>query len=104
MMTSIIQNCGCRVLNGYEFYPCSRKGKLYEEGKWWCTQHAPSTIQAKRERREARWTAEADTRRLERQRQAAMRAVCDGIPTEALESKQTLYIYLQDHHELRTES
>lgn len=29
---------------------CSKGGTKFEEGKWWCFQHAPSSVKARRER------------------------------------------------------
>jgi hypothetical protein len=34
-----------------EDFRCSREGSLLEDGRWWCKQHAPSTIKAKTARK-----------------------------------------------------
>lgn len=49
--------CSDNVWNGFHGYACSRTGKLNEDGKWWCKQHAPSTKAAKRAQSEAKWKA-----------------------------------------------
>lgn len=42
--------------------PCSRNGAVEEDGKWWCKQHVPSTVQRKRDERDearaAQWGRE----------------------------------------------
>ncbi len=43
-------------------YRCSRNGKLEENGKWWCKQHAPSSVKARGEASAARWKAEHQKR------------------------------------------
>ena len=49
--------CSERVWEDFHNYACSRSGKLNEDGKWWCKQHAPSTRAAKRAQSEAKWDA-----------------------------------------------
>ncbi len=36
---------------GWAFSPCSRQGKFFEGGKWWCFQHAPSKVEEKQQER-----------------------------------------------------
>ena len=36
---------------------CRHKGTLLENGKWWCKQHAPSTINKRNQEQKARWDA-----------------------------------------------
>ena len=69
------QRCWAEVWNGSTWYPCSRKGKNLEGGKWWCTQHTPSFVKAKtkttyaalKQRLAARERAEEATARTQRQ-------------------------------------
>lgn len=44
-------DCSADVNNesGFGTYKCSRTGSLYEDGKWWCGQHVPSKVKARRE-------------------------------------------------------
>ena len=52
----------CQAVMPIEYlgsYPCVRAGVLRENGKWWCRQHAPSAIEARRKKRDEKWDAEA---------------------------------------------
>ena len=55
-------------------HPCGRPASVERAGKWWCTQHDPEAVKARREARDRardeQWAAE----RAERERQAAHRA------------------------------
>ena len=46
-------------------FPCSRKGKVFEENKWWCTQHSPTKKAERRQQREEQ-DAERTMKRRER--------------------------------------
>lgn len=50
--------CSEHVWSGFHGYPCSRSGKLNEDGKWWCKQHAPSAKAARSAKTSAKWEAE----------------------------------------------
>ena len=41
---------------------CSRNGKIEEDSKWWCKQHAPSSVKARIEASRVRWQADQDRR------------------------------------------
>lgn len=43
---------------GAGFHPCVRNGVVQEDGRWWCRQHAPSAVQARKEAREAKYRQE----------------------------------------------
>jgi hypothetical protein len=60
--------CNGRVpaSNGFGTVPCSRAGVIEENGKWWCRQHAPSAVTAKREKRRAEDEYHARCMELER--------------------------------------
>lgn len=60
-MTTETHNCEGTVYGGIPTeYPCSRKGRHYEDGKWWCGMHAPSKLAAKRAAVSAKYRAERD--------------------------------------------
>jgi len=64
--------CAGHVYGDRIDYPCSRNGSLHENGKWWCHQHAPSTIKAKRDAQDAAYEARGDARRDADARAAAL--------------------------------
>lgn len=73
-----------------DYHYCTRKGILFEEGKHWCRQHAPSTRKAKRVAWEARWArerAEQIDQKIRREAKEAAYAACQaaGLSTEALQ-------------------
>lgn len=47
---------------GYGGSRCMRAGVVEEGGKWWCKQHAPSAVKARRDASNARYSEE--TRRM----------------------------------------
>ena len=49
--------------------PCSRKGKVYEENQWWCTQHSPSAKAKRREASDLRLKERMDDASKQRARQ-----------------------------------
>lgn len=69
---------------------CAREGKHREGGKWWCWQHCPSKVKARRDARRQKWQDEdvlrdaLDKKRW--RRQAAECKACKGINTAALEA------------------
>lgn len=61
--------CAEQVSNGMRFSgysPCSRRGVVNEDGKWWCRQHAPSAAEARHKASMARFVAESLARQKER--------------------------------------
>lgn len=40
---------------GWQRHQCGRKGKVEEEGKLWCRQHAPSEVKRRGDERRAKW-------------------------------------------------
>ena len=69
---------------------CTRARKLEHEGKWYCTQHHPPTVDARRGTRAevlkaAMAIAVAEIEAVHRRRAAEERA-CQGISTEDLET------------------
>lgn len=50
---------GPKIGLGYSSWkPCSRKACLFENGNWWCKQHALSSREARYTATKARWKAE----------------------------------------------
>jgi hypothetical protein len=70
----------------FHAYSCQTPAKYEEGGKWWCHNHAPSRVAAKRAARDARWTAEADaanTARAKADARAAELTALLGRPCRA---------------------
>lgn len=55
--------------NGYHNFPCSRWAKGEFEGKFYCHQHNPTTVRAKRDERGKKYSTEAKMRDWERKRE-----------------------------------
>ena len=64
-------NCAATVVNNWNRYPCSRNGVVEEDGKWWCRQHAPSAVKARREKASARYNAKWEAEQTQTVRFAA---------------------------------
>lgn len=43
------------MLYQYGAHNCSRTATIEEGGKWWCKQHVPSIVAARREKRNSEW-------------------------------------------------
>jgi hypothetical protein len=56
------------------FHRCTRSGTVQEDGQWWCRQHAPSAVKARRDEREAAYRAKRNAARSADQRAAALAA------------------------------
>ena len=41
-------------------HPCTRQGKVRQDGEWWCRQHSPSSVRARAEGAAARYEAQID--------------------------------------------
>lgn len=69
-------------------HPCSRRGVIMEGGKWWCKQHAPSSVKARATERDTKWRLEreATTRNWRRREaeqslmQAAIKVLAADLP------------------------
>ena len=66
-------------------YPCSRKGTVERDGKWYCWQHDPERVRADKEKREGKWKTEQDIKTRRWKRRGAMTRVCKGVSTADLE-------------------
>jgi hypothetical protein len=75
---------GGRSILGYR---CQNNAKFFEEDRWWCHLHAPSKIQAKREKRRSESRAADEARQAKADRAYAM---ADQL-TEKLGVKITAY-------------
>ena len=64
MMTTTTNRCSKRVYKSGEYgmNQCARNGVAEEEGKWWCRQHLPLAVKARREKHEAILSAEGSRR------------------------------------------
>ena len=51
------EGCSGEVFRGYlaQNHKCSRRGVMFEEGEWWCKQHAPSKTQERRKQSSDRY-------------------------------------------------
>jgi hypothetical protein len=61
-----VEKCAKTVYGGsWGGSPCARRGVNLEFGEWWCKQHTPSLIKAKRAAESAAWQAKYESRRQE---------------------------------------
>ena len=49
--------CSKRVHEGSRSYACSRRGAVERDGKWYCRQHDPDSVQAQRAASDAAYRA-----------------------------------------------
>ena len=63
---------------------CSRKGSVCRNGTWYCKQHDPEVVKAKREAQRAAWEREAADRRAHAERLDAVQDACEGVETSDL--------------------
>ena len=58
--------CSKRVYSGerWDFggHPCSRKGTVERDGRWWCKQHDPEAMKAREAKRDAAYRAEQEVK------------------------------------------
>ncbi len=47
------KQCSGSVWRRYNCYRCSLAGVLEHDGGWWCSEHHPPTVQARKDAREA---------------------------------------------------
>ena len=63
-MTTEKHDCSERIFSGARWdmagHPCSRKGVVERDGKWWCRQHDPVAKKARDEERRAKNRAAAE--------------------------------------------
>lgn len=64
---------------------CSRSAAVERDGQWWCSQHDPGAVAARRAERDARWAAEARERTAKRNREARISAARDAVIAAARE-------------------
>jgi len=84
-MTAAESSCCKAVFSGWRNYPCGRKGKLAEDGKFYCGVHSPDAVQKRQAKRDAsyaalrtKWEAEARHRRFAAAAEAAIREIAAG--------------------------
>ena len=80
----------CKQVYGYRYRtggePCTRKGTIEVNGKWYCWQHDPERVARLRKETEEEWERESQARTEKFQRQHLERKVCEGVTDEELES------------------
>ena len=95
-----VQMCAGSVWDNRRAWPCARKGKNQEGGKWWCYHHAPSLVAKRREERnETLRAADALVARQRRMAQCAeavriVQAYIDYRPTSRDWSPEGFAAYL----------
>lgn len=80
-------------------FPCSQMATVLEEGKPYCTQHAPSTVAARHAASAARWQAERDAHQQAWQAEQEMqrRAACYPDLLAAVEAALPfVWLYLSE--------
>ena len=70
----------------FHFRPCSRRGVIEHEGRWYCRQHGPAAVGERRAKRRAEANARNQKWIAGRNRRYAEQSACTGLSTEALES------------------
>lgn len=97
------KRCAKRVYRGSwgSGFPCSNTATVEEDGKWWCRQHAPSFVAARRAKRDAelrqKWAAE----RAAYERKAAITSAEHAVIEAAVERVKALRSDLGDFRGLR---
>lgn len=71
------RNCAGSVHDGWRFNNCSRAGSVERDGKWWCKQHDPDAVKARKDARHAKWQAHWDEMGLRRKQEEADRLILD---------------------------
>lgn len=62
----------------FRAHQCLRRAVLFENGKWWCKQHAPSTVRAKDAKRSEKLNRHLSRSDLQRALAVAERDVVDA--------------------------
>lgn len=71
--------CSAKVWDGWRRTPCARAGKVERDGKWFCRQHDPVAIAARRAKSDAIYRARmaaADAARAEAKRKDDLANAC----------------------------
>ncbi len=89
MTAQTLEQCAKRVFWGSHDHSCSRAGKLFEKGQWWCRQHAPSSVKKRDDVRKVKWVAarkikEENWARRQQEKTAYEHTYAKGINPEAL--------------------
>lgn len=82
-------DCNAKAHGEYRdvrMHPCSRKGTVERDGRWYCWQHDPVRVAEEEEKRRAIWAARAIKRDEYYRRKAAVYKACEGVSTEVLET------------------
>lgn len=77
-------SCSERVYSGARWdisgHPCQRNGSVERDGKWWCKQHDPEAVKARREAKRAKSNAEREADEALRLRGQALALKLGGQP------------------------
>jgi hypothetical protein len=77
---------GC--FGGWTYRNCHRKGVIQRDNEWYCKQHDPVAIKAKRDEEEQRWQAKRKRNEATYARREALEKLADGIETKDLHKYQ----------------
>jgi hypothetical protein len=73
---------------------CSRLGKVFADGNWYCGIHDPARIKARREAKESKFLVRINEASRQHDRMVALAAACEGVadpqPGELLRLRQEL--------------
>ena len=80
------RRCAVRVYRGKmaTSSPCARNAAFFEDDEWWCKQHAPSSVEARRIARDAEWRRRWDERENARDRTARLAQLKDAVVEAAV--------------------
>ena len=83
----------CKRVYGYRYRfggePCTRKGTVEINGKWYCWQHDPERIVKLQKDNEEKWYHDRQAKQEKNYRRLAEQDVCQGVSTEELEKLGT---------------
>jgi hypothetical protein len=71
-------SCSARVFRGTGIArgaACERNASVFEDGKWWCKQHAPSAVKKRREESDARINGKLNAMAQMRKKEAAYKRI-----------------------------
>jgi hypothetical protein len=81
--------CSEEIYSGFSAHQCHRKGVTLEGGKWWCKQHAPSLVKARRDARDSEWQAKRDAAYARQAREEALSSARALVVEAAKECKRS---------------
>lgn len=97
-----MEMCCARVFGDYRLYPCSRKGSVERDGKWYCKQHDPEAIRVKDAIRSTKYDRERQIQKRRSDQDSIRRTIADMVIADP-DSFPTLQGYARRHNELALE-